>query len=90
MADPGAEDEFERLAHEEEIAEVRGLTRDLGAREREILRARFGFDGPLATLRQIGNRLDLSAEPVRQIEERALGKPRRGDGSLSRRARRLP
>jgi RNA polymerase primary sigma factor len=76
LADPRAEDDFERLAHEEEIAEVRTLTRSLGAREREILRARYGFDGSLQTLRQIGNRLGLSAERVRQIEERALGKLR--------------
>jgi RNA polymerase primary sigma factor len=76
LADPRAEDDYERLAQEEEIAEVRSLTRDLGAREREILRARYGFDGSRQTLRQIGNRLGLSAERVRQIEERALGKLR--------------
>jgi DNA-directed RNA polymerase sigma subunit (sigma70/sigma32) len=55
---------------------VRSLTRDLGAREREILRAGYGFDRSRQALRQIGNRRGLSAERVRQIEERALGKLR--------------
>jgi RNA polymerase primary sigma factor len=55
---------------------VRSLTRDLGAREREILRAGYGFDGSRQALPQIGNRRGLSAERVRQIEERALGKLR--------------
>jgi RNA polymerase primary sigma factor len=76
LADPRAQDEYERLAQQEEIAEVRSLTRGLGAREREIVRARYGFDGSSQTLRQIGNRMGLSAERARQIEERALGKLR--------------
>jgi hypothetical protein len=41
-----------------------------------LLRARYGFDGSRQTRRQIGNRMGLSAERVRQIEERALGKLR--------------
>ena len=76
LADPVAEDEYGRVEEIEEIEEVRHLTADLADREREILAARFGLDGPEQTLRQVAARLDLSAERVRQIEERALGKLR--------------
>jgi DNA-directed RNA polymerase sigma subunit (sigma70/sigma32) len=34
------------------------------------------MNGPEQTLRQIAGQLDLSAERVRQIEQRALGKLR--------------
>jgi RNA polymerase sigma factor (sigma-70 family) len=76
VEDPRAEDEYERLEKQSGIEEVRDLTAELGERERTVLRARFGMDGPEQTLRQIGGHLGLSAERVRQIEERALGKLR--------------
>jgi RNA polymerase primary sigma factor len=82
VRDPFAEDEYDRVEEEEEIEEVRRLTVDLCERERAILAARFGLDGPEQTLRQIASRLHLSAERVRQIEERALGKLR--DAASSR------
>jgi RNA polymerase sigma factor (sigma-70 family) len=49
----------------------------LNPRERQIIGWRFGLDGedPL-TLRAIAGRLDVSAERIRQIEQRALGKLR--------------
>ena len=43
-------------------------------RERDILRARYGLDGPEQSLREIAGWLGLSAERVRQLEQRALGK----------------
>jgi RNA polymerase primary sigma factor len=50
----------------------------LDERERKILELRFGLRGaePL-TLQEIGDRLDLSRERVRQIESRALSQLRR-------------
>lgn len=45
-------------------------------REQSIVRARYGLDGHEQTLRQIAARLGLSAERIRQIEERGLEKLR--------------
>ena len=38
--------------------------------------ATFGFDAPAEKLSEVGERLGVSAERVRQIEERALAKLR--------------
>jgi RNA polymerase primary sigma factor len=76
LADPFAEDAYGRLEDEDEIHGLRQLRNRLCQRERAILAARFGLDGPEQTLRQIACRLGLSAERVRQIEERALEKLR--------------
>ena len=48
----------------------------LKPRERDVLRARFGLDGPPLTLAQIGEALELTRERVRQIEARGMGKLR--------------
>jgi DNA-directed RNA polymerase sigma subunit (sigma70/sigma32) len=44
------------------------------------VRARFGLDGEELSRREIGERLGLSGERVRQIEQRALAKLAPGDG----------
>jgi RNA polymerase sigma factor (sigma-70 family) len=56
--------------------QLRGLLSRLTDREREVVGARFGFDAPAEKLSEVGERLGLSAERVRQIEERALAKLR--------------
>jgi RNA polymerase sigma factor (sigma-70 family) len=56
--------------------QLHALLSRLTEREREVVRARFGFDAPTEKLSQLGERLGLSAERVRQIEERALAKLR--------------
>jgi RNA polymerase sigma factor (sigma-70 family) len=78
LADPLAQDAYEQLLDRAEIEQVRALLGSLNERERMILRARYGLDGPEQTLREVGERIGLSAERVRQIEDRALGKLRAG------------
>ena len=56
--------------------QLRGLLSRLTEREREVVRARFGLDAPAERLVDLGERLGVSAERVRQIEERALAKLR--------------
>jgi RNA polymerase primary sigma factor len=78
LADPLAGDAYEQLLDYSEIEQIRALLGSLNDRERMILRARYGLDGPEESLRDIGERIGLSAERVRQIEQRALGKLRAG------------
>lgn len=68
----------EAVVDEDYQVHVRNAIADLDARERAILSLRFGFLGsePL-TLREVGQRLRLSRERVRQIERRALLRLRR-------------
>jgi RNA polymerase sigma factor (sigma-70 family) len=75
------EDPLSAAAYEEVVdavagAQLRALLSRLTEREREVVRARFGFDAPAEGLAQVGERLGISAERVRQIEERALAKLR--------------
>jgi RNA polymerase sigma factor (sigma-70 family) len=78
LADPVAEDEYERVMTRLEIETIRDLTKSLNAREREILYLHYGLEGaPPQTLRAIGETIGLSAERVRQIEEQTLEKLRR-------------
>lgn len=80
LADPLAADAYEQLLDNSEIEQVRALLGSLNARERMILRARYGLDGQEQSLREVGERIGLSGERVRQIENRALGKLRAAAG----------
>jgi RNA polymerase primary sigma factor len=76
LVDPLAQDAYDELLDHSETEQVRALLGSLGDRERMILRARYGLDGPEQSLRDVGERIGLSGERVRQIETRALGKLR--------------
>jgi len=73
LTDPLAEDEYERVLRTVETEQLLALLSGLSDRERRILRARYGLDGPEESLREIAARLGVSAERVRQLEQRALG-----------------
>ncbi|MGZ6671250.1 MAG: sigma-70 family RNA polymerase sigma factor [Solirubrobacteraceae bacterium] len=74
LVDPLAEGEYERVLNAIEQRELVALLAGLSDREREILSARYGLDGEEQPLRQIAARIGVSAERVRQLEQRALGK----------------
>jgi RNA polymerase sigma factor (sigma-70 family) len=76
LVDPLAADAYEQLLDHSEIEQIRALLGSLNDRERMILRARYGLDGSERSLRDVGERIGLSGERVRQIEQRALGKLR--------------
>jgi RNA polymerase sigma factor (sigma-70 family) len=74
LVDPLAEGEYERVLAAIEVDELHALLAGLSDRERDVVRARYGLDGEEQSLRDVGARLGLSAERVRQIERRAMGK----------------
>ena len=54
-----------------------GFLGELEPRERQIVRARFGFDGqPPRTFRQLGSQMGVCKERIRQIQSRAIDKLR--------------
>jgi RNA polymerase primary sigma factor len=62
----------EEMVHEAVVDQLRKAVAELGEKEREVMRLRFGLDGgDPQTLREVGDRLKLSRERVRQIEARA-------------------
>jgi RNA polymerase primary sigma factor len=72
---PGVEDE---LVHQAMADQLHKAITELGPKERLVMRLRFGLEGgEPKTLQEIGDRLKLSRERVRQIESRAKEKLRR-------------
>jgi len=69
----------EELLHRSAAARVRAALGDLDEKEREVVELRFGLDrdGEPRTLQEVGDRLGLSRERIRQIESRAKEKLRR-------------
>ena len=64
-----AEENLFQHSMEDDIDE---LLRDLEPREKEIIRMRFGFDGDPMTLEEIGRKIGLSRERIRQIEKKVF------------------
>ncbi len=77
VADPRAEDAYERVLDRIEADELRPLLSGLSRREREVLRLRYGLDGEPQSRRKVAEALGVSESRVRDIERRALAKLRR-------------
>jgi RNA polymerase sigma factor (sigma-70 family) len=79
VADPADEDAGDAIDRDRITGELGDLLQDLPRREQQVLRWRFGFGHERPqTLREIGDRLGLSRERVRQIESGALANLREG------------
>ena len=77
LEDDAAVDPSDKLVYEDSWAGVSGLFDELTEMERDIIRWRFGLDGEdERTLKQIGQKFDLSRERIRQLQEQALAKIR--------------
>jgi len=63
----------DELGTDEELAKAISLLEEIDPREAQVLKLRFGLDGnePL-TLKQIGQKMGLTRERVRQIQRQAL------------------
>jgi RNA polymerase sigma factor (sigma-70 family) len=73
LPDQDVEDPVQRIDRSDLARALSRVVEDLEPRDREILAWRYGLDGrPAATLAEIGQRLELSRERVRQLEARAL------------------
>ena len=78
VADEQARTPFELLRDKDLHNDVDGLLEVLDDREKEIISQRFGFGGgERKTLEEIGRKLRVSRERIRQLENIALSKLRR-------------
>jgi RNA polymerase primary sigma factor len=78
LQDEGALSPYESLASHKWTAEVRRLLTTLTPIESRIIRWRFGLDDEdELTLKEIGDKYNLSRERIRQLQEQALGKIRK-------------
>lgn len=57
---------------------VRAIITPLKDRERDVIRKRYGLEGPEMTLRETGEALGISRERARQIQNRTMEKLREG------------
>jgi RNA polymerase primary sigma factor len=60
------------LVKESLRSEIASVLQVLNERERNVVKAFYGIDGPELTLEEIGNKYGLTRERVRQIKEKAI------------------
>jgi RNA polymerase primary sigma factor len=78
VADEEARTPFELLRDKDLHSKVDDLLEELDDREKKIISRRFGFEGgERQTLQEVGRRLGVSRERIRQLENIALTKLRR-------------
>ncbi|MGK7955576.1 MAG: RNA polymerase sigma factor, RpoD/SigA family [Crocosphaera sp.] len=74
MIQDDSADPFDYTTTESMRQDVRKMLKDLNPKEREVLSLRFGLkDGTEWSLASIGQKLNISRERVRQLQNRALG-----------------
>ena len=76
IADPVAEQAYDKVLEDVEIDGVLDLTDELEERERAVIRSHYGLGQEAQTLGEIGAGLGVTAERTRQIEAAALTKLR--------------
>jgi RNA polymerase sigma factor (sigma-70 family) len=74
LADPPAEETYDRVPQRVMAAEVPRLLDHLTDRERKVICSRYGIGQREQTLREVAPSLGVSAERVRQIEQDSLSK----------------
>ncbi|MCL2305476.1 MAG: sigma-70 family RNA polymerase sigma factor [Planctomycetaceae bacterium] len=74
LEDYRAESQLTSLDREELKKRIDLVLGDLSLREQEILRLRYGLDGDSYTLDEVGKKLSITRERVRQIEINAVKK----------------
>jgi RNA polymerase primary sigma factor len=75
LADGKSPSPIEETARTRFAQKTRELLKLLTPREQQVIRMRFGIDGPGdQTLQEVGNQLGLTRERIRQIETKALKK----------------
>ncbi|MGD8604115.1 MAG: sigma-70 family RNA polymerase sigma factor, partial [Anaerolineales bacterium] len=78
LSDPNAPQPEDVASIEIQNEQIRQVMQALPAREEQVLLLRFGFhDGKSYTLQQVGDKMGLTRERVRQIETQALSRLRR-------------
>jgi RNA polymerase primary sigma factor len=81
LSDEAAEDPLEYLEGKDARAMLGGVLKVLTARERDIIKLRYGLGGGReGTLEEIGTKLGITRERIRQIQMVALKKMRREMG----------
>lgn len=78
LADGATPSPFQWYCNNELRGQIEALLQNLNPREQEIIKMRFGLaDKRPHTLQELGDKLSLSRERIRQIEKKALSKLRR-------------
>src|SRR4051794_31283255 len=79
VGDDATETPFELLRHKNLLGELDGVIAVLDNRERKIISQRFGLDGlKPKTLEDVGKDIGVTRERIRQLQNIALSKLRRG------------